>query len=307
MLRKINIKAEIILMEGLFYHHEIFTSSAENFHIVIHHDEQLKWLEANSYLPNALNVWLKIDTGMSRLGFKMDSEEDINHIETIYNKLKKNKYVRQPIGIMSHFACSDDESHELNQRQIENFKKICNVFESRGENIIKSLCNSAGIVNFPSEHYDFVRPGLMLYGVSPMENKSPLELNLKPVMHLQSQILTTKTIRKGDSIGYGAATICENDTRVGIIPIGYGDGYSRTFKSGTPVLINNKVCKLFGRVSMDMITVDITDHDEIKNGDTVILFGEDLTINDIAKYSNCVPWDLLTPLQSRVTFQWTAY
>ncbi len=307
ILRKINIKSKIILMEGLFHQHEVITASAEEFDVVIHSSEQLKWLENTSYLPNPLNIWIKIDTGMGRLGFCMDYDEEINHIESVYNRLYENNNIKKPIGIISHFACSDEQNHPLNQKQINNFKKICNIFELRNQNIIKSFCNSSGIINFSEEHYDFVRPGLMLYGVSPIENLSPKHLNLKPVMHLQSQILTIKTIKKNNCIGYGATTICDEDIKIAIIPVGYGDGYSRTFMSGTPVLINNKICQLFGRVSMDMITVNINNCEEAKIGDTVVLFGENLSINEIEKYSSCAPWDLLTSLQSRVSFQWTKY
>jgi alanine racemase len=301
ILRKVNIKSDIILAEGVFSQDEITIASENNFQIAINNFEQIKFLESIMHLKNKLKIWIKIDTGMNRLGFKTDNQKQI---EDIFITLKKNQLIDQEIVLMSHFACSDILDHPLTKKQIDNYETIVQLLENKGFKIKKSLCNSAAIVSLPKHHYDIVRTGIMMYGISPLSNQKPETFNLKPVMQLETKILTTKIAKKGESIGYGADYICETDIKIGIIPIGYGDGYSRTFKTGTPVLVNDKICSVIGRISMDMTIINLTNCPDCKNGDQVILFGYKLPIDEITKHSNCIPIDLLTGIQHRVKFEW---
>ena len=302
-LRKAGILNQIVLMEGVFEPEEILIASKENFSIVFHNQQQIDWLDCYSskhLISNPINSWMKIDTGMSRLGFNL--QEAVN----IYKYLSENSSIFAPIGVMSHFACSDYISHPLNMQQITNFNNFFHdiLIKHGNYNAIKSFCNSGAIFNFPEQHYDVVRSGIALYGVSPVAGKTAKELNLKPVMTLQTKIIAIKNLSKNSSVGYGAKFVCKRDTKAAIIAIGYGDGYPRNSIDGTPVVVNNKICKTIGAISMDMATIDITDCLDVKLGDQVVLWGEDLPIEQVASASETSVYDLLTSVQHRVKFFW---
>jgi alanine racemase len=292
-LRKVNIKIPITLMEGVFEPNELLIAACENFHVVFHEQSQLEWIKTAS-LPCPLTAWLKVDTGMGRLGFTLDRAQDA------YIQLSAHPQINQPIGIMSHFACSDEIDHPLNQNQINNFTNFI-----AGKPGIKSFCNSAAIFSFQDHQYDVVRPGLALYGVSPIPTISAEQLGLKPVMTLQTRLMAVRDVHKGSSLGYGARFICPNDMRVGVIAMGYGDGYPRTARDGTPILVNGIRCPLVGRVSMDMITVDVTHCPNPQVNDPVVLWGNGLPIEEVSQYTAQCPYDMLTAMQSRVKFHWT--
>jgi alanine racemase len=292
-LRQAGVKCPITLMEGVFNVGEYLVAACENFHVVLRDYEQLQWL-SGSQLPKPIYVWLKVDTGMNRLGFPYEATIEI------YNKLRKLPHLVKDIGLMSHLACADVAEHPHNTMQIDLFKGIC-------QNIVgeKSLCNSAAIYNFSQHLYDVVRPGLALYGASPVVGKSAAELGLKPVMTLQTRLMTIRHAKAGSYIGYGARYQCQQDMKLGIISIGYGDGYSRTFRDGTPILVNGKRCSLVGKVAMDMTTIDLSNCPEAKPGDLVVLWGDGLPIDEVASYSSCSAYDLFCSIQNRVKFHWT--
>lgn len=304
ILRKIGIQNDIILAEGIFEEDELLIASSENFQIVIHNEEQIKWLKNTHYLPNKITIWMKIDSGMGRLGFNIENDEKLEKVKKIYDDLSKNKFLKDNVRLMSHFACADQKDHPLNTIQISRFEKFCSLIENSHKKIIKSFCNSAGIINFPECNYDFVRAGIAMYGISPVNGKTCYDLDLKPVMQLHAKIITIKSISKGESIGYGAKYICDEDKKIAIVSIGYGDGYSRTINRA-PVMINDRIFYSIGRVSMDMMAIDVTDGDHIKVDDSVILWGENLPIESVASYSENSFYDLLTGVQMRVKFQWT--
>lgn len=300
-LRKVGISIPIILMEGTFEPEEISVASHEDFPMVFHNQQQLDWLityGARSLISKPIKAWIKIDTGMGRLGFSL------TEALSVYESLVANNNIIQPIGIMSHFACADDLSHELNIQQINNFNKFLKKLKTNKHKILKSFCNSAAIFNFPNQHYDVVRPGLALYGVSPILNKSAQQLNLKPVMTLKTKIIAIKNLPKNSCVGYGARFVCPQDIRAAVIAIGYGDGYPRTAIDGTKVLINNQRCQIIGRVSMDMAVVDLSGCLDAKVGDAVVLWGDGLPIEEIASFTENSPYDLLTAIQNRVRFCW---
>ncbi|MDF3033383.1 MAG: hypothetical protein K0R76_337 [Alphaproteobacteria bacterium] len=298
-LRKVGIQIPIILAEGVFEPNELLVASTEGFHVVFHEDIQLQWL-ANLSCPLPIQAWLKIDSGMGRLGFGMDKAL------ASFDQLSKSPQIAQPIRIMSHFACADDPSNPLNQSQIEAFNQFIQKISSQTPREY-SLCNSAGVFQYPNCHHHFIRPGIALYGASPLLGKSAAALNLKPVMTLQTSLIAMKTIKKGSSVGYGARFVCPEDLPVGIIAFGYGDGYPRTTRDGAPILVNNTRCQLIGRVSMDMTAVDLSACPTAKVGDPVILWGSGLPIEDFAAFTDNVSYDLLAGVQNRVKFHWTRY
>jgi alanine racemase len=292
LLRKAGIKITIFLAEGIFKESDLEIAAEQNFHLVFHNSLQLNWLE-NSNLNTKINAWLKINTGMNRLGF------DINEAKNVYQILSHHKNINQPIVVASHFACADDFSHSLNNSQINQFQKFTDNLP-----VLKSFNNSAAIINFSQTSYDIVRAGLSIYGASPIKDKTAAELNLKPVMTLQTQIIAIHNLKEGQTIGYGARFKCNKDNRIAIAAIGYGDGYSRTIKDGTPVLVNGVRCKIAGRVSMDMISIDLSNCLDAIIGDPVTLWGNGLPIEEIAEFSSCVAYDLFCGVQSRVKYIW---
>jgi alanine racemase len=292
MLRNAGVKAQVILAQGVFDESELLQASCERFHVVFNNDEQLNWLERQD-LPILLNSWIKINTGMGRLGFQLENAK------SAYLRLLESKKTEKPVRIMSHFACADDASHPLNQRQIAVFREFI-----KDKNSEYSFCNSGGIMNFPECNFDFVRPGISIYGVSPISGKTAADFGLKPVMTMQSKISSVQKIRKGETIGYNARYKCSEDTNVGIVAIGYGDGYPLTAVDGTPILVNEKECSLVGRVSMDMIAVDLKNCPDAKVGDKVILWGDALPVERVSASSTNISYNTLTGVQSRVKYLW---
>jgi len=292
LLRNAGIKMPILLAEGIFREDELLIAAEQNFWVTFHNSLQLSWLQ-NSNLPKKINAWLKINTGMNRLGFGFDEAKNA------YQVLSNHPNIIQPITIFSHFACADDFEHPLNNSQINQFQKFTD-----GLPVLKSLNNSAAIVNFPQTNYDIVRAGISVYGASPIVNQDATKLNLKPVMTLQSKIITTHNLEKGQPIGYGARFRCKRDAKIAIVAAGYGDGYSRTMKDSAPVLINGVKCWTAGRISMDMIAVDFGNYPDAEIGDSVTLWGEGLLIDEVAKFSSCISYDLFCGVQNRVKYVW---
>lgn len=293
-LRKVGVRSPILLCEGVFQPYELVIASAENFHVVFHTPEQVAWLARTAPL-RPLNAWIKINTGMSRLGF---SPEDFPEI---YNALSHSAYVLKPLHVMSHLACSDDPSHVLNSLQTSRFAQLTKDIEG----VESSLCASAGIFAFPHTHYDYVRPGLCLYGISPFSDKTATDLNLKPVMTLHSSLIAVNNVPSGSTVGYGGRYKCSTETRIGVVSVGYGDGYPITAKDGTPVLVNNVRCPLIGRVSMDMITVDLSHCPRAQVGDPVILWGQGLPLEEVTTYTQSICYQIVTGVQHRVHFMWS--
>jgi alanine racemase len=292
-LRKSGVKIPIMLAEGVFESEEITIAASEGFHVVFHHKQQIDWIE-NSDIQTPINAWIKINTGMGRLGFSMEKAKEY------YKTLLSSDKIKKPLRVISHFACADEKEHELNQIQIDNFKTFIKDLDSE-----YSICNSAGIFHFPEMHYDYVRTGIALYGASPIAGKSAAELGLKPIMNLQTNLIAINNMKKDDSIGYGSKYICPEDMDVGVIAFGYGDGYPRSIEEGCPILVGNIECKIIGRVSMDMITIDLRNNKKAEVGDEVVLWGENLPVERIAEYSANVNYDILTGVQNRVKFIWT--
>lgn len=287
-LRKKGFNKRIVILEGFVYEEELLDLIQYNLDVVVHSVEQVDILE--KYVGNnKISVWLKHDTGMNRLGFKAIE------FASVYQRLLDCSCINKPISLMTHFSNADNINSPVTLHQIKLFTD--SVKDYPGE---KSMANSAGIIDWPDSISDWVRPGVMLYGVSPFKDRTGQELGLKPVMSLYSHLISVKNISQGDAVGYAETWVSEKETRIGVVAIGYGDGYPRYAKTGTPVLVNGKRVSLVGRVSMDMITVDLSDQMEAKVGDPVTLWGGSLAVEEIAKYADTIPYTLLCGITQRV-------
>jgi alanine racemase len=287
-LREAGIKNRINILQGFVCKKELKVLFEYNLDSVIHSEMQLDILE-NYQGQRKINVWLKIDTGMNRLGIH------VVEFQAVYQRLLTISTINHPISIMTHFSSADDIDKQTTQKQIALFNGVTKIFP--GE---RSLANSAAIIAWPDSISDWVRPGLMLYGISPFLHRDGEDLSLKPVMSLHSRLISVKTIAAGVAVGYGESWVSHRQTRLGVVAIGYGDGYPRYAKTGTPVLVNGKKATLVGRVSMDMLTVDLSTQPDAKPGDPVTLWGQGLAIEEIAKYSATIPYTLVCGVTQRV-------
>jgi alanine racemase len=277
----------ICLLEGFFTPDELPLLIQHELSPVIHHEAQMAALEALAGKP-ALTVWIKLDTGMHRIGFPPEK------FSQILERLQNFPCVKE-IRVISHLANADNTFDTTTQTQIELFHE-----HTAGKGLDSSLANSAGILAWPDSHLQWVRPGIMLYGASPLIGSRSAEFKLKPVMTLCSALIAINQRRRGDVIGYGGDWCCPEDMAVGVVAMGYGDGYPRHVPPGTPVLINGTRAALIGRVSMDLITVDLRAHPKAKLGDPVILWGTGLPVDEIAAKAGTISYELLCQVSERV-------
>ncbi|MGB7756019.1 MAG: alanine racemase [Salinisphaera sp.] len=239
----------------------------------------------------ALSVWIKLDSGMHRLGFAPDEAAAIEA------RLRDMRHVRR-VGWLTHLGCADDPSSPMTKRQLAAFAHATAELDGQ-----RSIANSAGVLAWPAAHADVVRPGIMLYGSSPMADASAADHDLRPVMHLSAPIISRRRVMAGEPIGYGATWRAPEDMEVGVIGIGYGDGYPRHAPSGTPVLVRGTRAALVGRVSMDMITVDLRSVPEACVGERVTLWGPGLPADEIAGAAGTIAYELFCRLTSRVSIE----
>ena len=292
-LRTGGITKPIVLLEGFFKASDIEIMQANNFETVVHDEYQLAALE-QAQLTGGIKVWLKVDTGMHRLGIEPQQ------FEHFYGRLKACDNVCDGVQLMTHFACADDAKNPYNNKQLDSFMALV-----KGKKEALCLANSAAIVNYPQSHGQWVRPGLMMYGVSPVQGQISADLGLKPVMSLHSEVIAVRQVRQGEPVGYGGNWCAQHDTQLAVIAIGYGDGYPRHAGNGTPVLINGERYPLVGRVSMDMITVDIgPDNQGIQVGDEALMWGPSLAIEEIAHCADTIAYELLCNITPRVSYQY---
>jgi len=282
----------MLLMEGVFSKEELELASLHHFHVVFHTPKQIEWLESFSSL--SLHVWMKIDTGLERLGFSDDQAI------IYFSRLRNNPQVVS-MGILSHFACADLMEHPLNHLQWTRFQSCMGRLQYTGP---KSLCNSAAMLQFPHAFFDYVRPGIALYGVSPFANKVAESLGFFPVMTVQTRVIALRYLVEGSSTGYGARFTCSTSMPIAILSFGYGDGYPITARDGTPVLIRGVRCPLVGRVSMDMMAVDVRACPSVQLGDIATLWGDGLPLEEVACHTSQIPWSILTGIQTRVRREW---
>lgn len=286
-LREAGIKQPILLLEGAFTEDELDIAAKQNFWLVIDNQNQLDAI-LNAKLPSKLTVWLGIDSGMHRLGFQPDQ------VQQAFRQLEMSNNVYSSITVASHFACADELDNSFTSEQISCFNQAL-----EGLTASHSLANSAGLLAWPEAHRTYNRPGYMLYGATPFNVPQENADKLKPVMTLQSAIISLRDVQTDESVGYGCSWTAQRPSQIATIAIGYGDGYPRHAPSGTPVIINDERCPLVGRVSMDMITVDVTDLKQVAIGDPVELWGNSLSVNEVATHAGTIGYELLTRMPMR--------
>lgn len=286
-LRDAGIPGRILVTQGFKHADELREAVRHGLDVVVHEPSQLACLE-RAALPVLPAIWLKLDTGMHRLGF-LPSELPAAHAA-----LMRLNGIAQPPGLLTHFACADEAAHPLTSVQLERFDAA--TARLPGE---RSMANSAAVLTLPSAHRDWVRPGIMLYGGSPLAHRSAAELDLHPVMSLRAPLIAINRRPRGESVGYGATFVCPEDMPIGIVAIGYGDGYPRHAENGTPVLLNGRRAALVGRVSMDMLAVDLRGV-PARVGDEAVLWGvEELPVDEVARRAQTIGYELLCGAGSR--------
>jgi alanine racemase len=252
---------------------------------VVHSQQQLAMLSAYPR-RGGLSVWLKLNTGMNRLGFAPE------HFPQTLEVVRRHPAVGE-VTLMTHFAHADDSVGVT--AQLERFTALTSAYR-----LPRSLANSAALLRYPQTHADWVRPGISLYGASPFAEVSAEQLDLRPVMTLASEVISVTELKAGDCVGYGGSFRAERAMRIGTVACGYADGYPRHAPTGTPVLVDGRRTRTLGRVSMDMLSVDLSEIPEAGIGSRVVLWGEGMPVNDVARAADTISYELLCALARRV-------
>ncbi len=290
-LREAGYRNTILLIEGYFSRSELELFERYQFCTVIHNSEQLEMLSAYKR-PKGLDVFLKLNTGMNRLGFTPQQ------FPAAIELLKSSPVVGQ-ITLMTHFACADEHKEKNGVTdQLQCFNTI-----TANLNLPRSLANSAAILRYPETHANWVRPGIMLYGASPFSDTSASKLDLRPAMTLSSKVIAVQYLHSGDKVGYGQTFCADRSMRVGIVAGGYADGYPRHAPIGTPVIVNGTRTRIIGRVSMDMLHVDLSEIENAGVGSPVILWGKGISVDEVAQSAGTISYELLCSLAQRVKIE----
>ena len=268
----------ILLMQGIYTEQEINIARENNIQVVIHKMSQFKFIGKED---NELGLWVKINTGMNRLGLSHDE------LKEVY----ENDIISSDSVLMTHMACADNPDDPMNEMQINNFEKAFDIVERKTK---RSICNSACLINFPQLSFDWVRSGIAAYGG---ESKN---LNLKTAMTFRAPIISIRNIRKGERVGYGGRKKASKDMRIAIVYAGYADGIPQTTTDGTKVLVKDKQARIFGRVSMDLVSIDITNLPQVSENDLVSFWCEELPINEFSHNNGLISYELMTRISSRV-------
>jgi len=289
-LRAAGHRNRIVVLSGPDAANDLAELRRLNLEAVIHHDSQLEILAADRGSPR-LRVWLKLDTGMHRLGFPAERAVEL------HARLRAMPSVDPDIVLMTHFASSDEFDNDLTARQIETFEDATRALEAE-----RALSNSAGVLGWPRARGDWVRVGGLLYGLSVNEGRTGADFGFKPAMTLSTRLIAINRIRRGERVGYGSTYECSEDMDIGVAAIGYGDGYPRSAPSGTPVLVNDARASIVGRVSMDLITLDLRNAPNARVGDTVTLWGPTLPVEIVARHAGTISYELTCGVTRRVLF-----
>lgn len=289
-LRAAGLSKRIVVLSGFDEPGDLPLIRRLNLDSVVHNPEQVRMLRIDGD-PRPVRVWLKFDTGMHRLGFAPSDAE------RVYRELRSLPQVDPNIVMMSHFARSDEFDHQATAEQITMFER-----GTKGLPSPRSLANSAGVLGWPSSHLDWIRPGGALYGLSVAEGRSAAEFGLLPAMSLSTRIIAINQVPAGDSIGYGGSFVAPTPMRIGIAAIGYGDGYPRHAPSGTPVLVGGHRVSTVGRVSMDLLALDLTACPGVSVGAPVELWGRQLPVETVAAAAGTISYELTCGITRRVRF-----
>jgi alanine racemase len=286
-VRALHGTARILLLEGCFDADEYVFAAQLGLDVVLHSELQAQQLLAAS-LARPLSLWMKLDSGMHRLGFSAST------VRAWHGRLQDATQVAE-LNLISHFACADERGSETTELQLEQFLDLLDLDFAQ-----RSLANSAAILTIPAAHMDWLRPGIMLYGATPFADLSALELGLRPAMSLAAQLIACRDVAVGEAVGYGGTWRAERPSRIGTVSCGYADGYPRHAPAGTPVIVRGQRVALVGRVSMDMLTVDLTDLPDAAVGDAVELWGAQLPVDEVAQVAGTIGYELLSKVTARV-------
>ncbi len=290
VLAEAGIRRPIVLLGGVYRPSELAVAVENGFELVVHCRPQLELLETAA--PGKAVVWLEVDTGMHRLG--LDAEECAAALQ----RLRECKAVGE-LRLMTHLACADDRRDPRTDEQVSRFRSLLEGFDG-----LISVANSPGVLGWPDSigagvdpGRSSVRCGIALYGISPFPGTTGEEFGLRPVMHFEAGLVDVKKVRAGECVGYGAAWMARDDTVIGVIAAGYGDGYTRSLPSGTPVLVNGRRARLAGRVSMDLAAIDLGPDSTDRVGDPVTLWGDGLPVEEVAGHAGTIPYTLVTGIR----------
>lgn len=286
-VRALADRARILLLQGCSSADEMNLAARFGLDIVVHDERQARWL-LEMPLEQPVNVWLKLDSGMHRLGLSVQALRDW------YPRLKSLPSVAE-LNMLSHLACADERGHPMTESQLQCYQSVLDLDFS-----YRSLANSAAILTLPATHMDWVRAGLMLYGVSPLQDLGTAELGLRPALTLSARIIAIHDVQPGETVGYCADWTAARPSRIATVCCGYADGYPRSAQSGTPVWLEGQRVPVAGRVSMDMLGIDITDCPQAQLGSEVELFGRHLPVDEVARHCGTIAYELLTGIAGRV-------
>lgn len=293
-LRASGILQPIVILSGVYSDEDLRTACASGCELVVHCSAQIEQLEAHPELRAI--VWLKLDTGMNRLGFPIEKGAQL------IARLNTCPAVAE-LRLMTHLANAHDTDDSMTDIQLRKFAVIASTFQGD-----ISIANSGGIFGWPlSIRPDYlpatsrvwVRPGIALYGISPYPNRNGSDLGLRPVLQFESRLIAVKPVARGDRVGYGGTWIAERDTTLGIIAAGYGDGYTRYLPAGTPVLINDRLAGLAGVISMDLAAVDLGPAAKDRVGDIVVLWGDAIPVEEVARRAKALSYHLICGVTNR--------
>lgn len=280
----------VVLLEGVHAQADLKICLKEGFEPVLHNKVQIDWLTSEPVRPV---IWLKLNTGMNRLGFGPQE------LAEVVDRLAPDEGLIR--GLMTHFACADDLASPETAAQTEVFAN----FAEAHPDLQRSVGNSAAHFRPGQALYEWTRPGIMLYGATPLIGQTGPELGLRPVMSLESELISVRTLAAGDQVGYGGTWTAEKPTPMGIVAVGYGDGYPRHAGTGTPAWINGRRVNLIGRVSMDMLALDLSDAPDARIGDKVELWGAHVAVDEVARHAGTIAYELLTGVTARVPRQYS--
>lgn len=292
-LRDGGIEAPVAVLQGINDASDITEAAERNFWLVMHETWQIELL-LNSNTPAPVNAWLKLDSGMHRFGLS------VSELDAYCERVLASGKVKPDLVLCTHLAAADELDKPLTMAQLRVFQASASRYD-----LPLSIANSAGILYWPKTHAAWNRPGIMLYGINPVPSASRKNMGLRPAMSFHSEVIAIRHLAAGEAVGYGADWVVQRPSVVGTIPVGFGDGYPRHAPSGTPVLVNGRRVPLAGRVSMDAISVDLTDLESAAVGDLVELWGDNLPIDEVASSAGTISYALIAGLTGRVPVQYT--
>jgi alanine racemase len=291
-LRAAGITQPIVLLEGIFTAEQLLEAARHGFELVVHDPLQIGLLEEMSG-SHRFVLWIKIDTGMNRLGFPS------REFGAVLERVRHLAPAPLEIRLLTHLACADERDNRMTRAQLARFREA-----TSGLDYAVSIANSAGIFGDARLGCDWVRPGLALYGASPFADSSAAQLGLEPVMSLETSVIALRRVAQGETVGYGGAWTAAGDSLIAIVAAGYGDGLPRALEDGTPVLVAGVRAPLVGRVSMDMIAVDVSGvAQEVHVGSPAVLWGRELPVEEIAGHAGTIPYELLCGVSQRVPIE----